>query len=754
MTWFQYDNYGTVLQSTAIKHVVTKMGYDLDGIDYVSRGYNRETKIEKFLNVFENKNKVKYKISDKKYKKFVVSDQRKESFDLFRNNHMTMTRSLKTSSELYQLNYEYDAFICGSDQIWTPRAYNSKYYLDFVADSNKKIAYAPSFGLTTIENPILKKRVKESLYDFKYLSVREEQGASIIKEITGKEAKVVVDPTLLLNEDEWDNYIIERKIERPYILCYFLGRNEKYWKHVNELSKKLQLEIVILPIYPKDYTRFGHIDVSAGPGEFLSLIKNANLVCTDSYHGTIFSIIYKRPFLCYKRFSDKDKYSQNSRIYNLLNKLNLNDCIVKNYDVSLEKKINLNNNTYNMLNNEVIFSKKYLEDSLSKAITSTFDEYNYAITNTCCGCGVCRNVCSNNAIKIIMNADGFYIATRDMSKCIRCGLCKKVCAFNGDRGNTINAPLYMLRSKSDNVLNTSTSGGAAYEISRLLSEKGYDVYGCTYDKNKNIAKHGKVKSGDLSSLKLFQGSKYIQSNVADSIKEINTSYKTVFFGTPCQIAGLDNLLRLKKKRKNFILVELICFGVPTIHLWHKYLYEIKSKFKLGVNTKVFFRYKPKGWKIKYICVKGDKKVYLKKDSKDMFYRYFELRNCFMPSCYECNYRDTSKADIKIGDYWGDKYDMYKKSGASMVLGITQEGILILEELAKIDKVDLVKESCIDYYMIQGVENPIIPNYYNELINELKKNDSTLSSIMRKYFYIYDINKKLSNAYSKIKKIFK
>lgn len=756
MTWFQHDNYGTVLQSVATTRVIKNMGHCLEGIDYISEGYDRTTKLEKLLTPSIVKEKMKRSFKYKKYHKEVYTEDRAQAFKRFKEKHLSM-RKAQTSSELYRLNKEYDAFICGSDQIWSPREFNSKYYLDFVEVENKMIAYAPSFGRSVIKKEFAKKRIAENLKRFKHLSIREKQGADLIKELTDLEARVVLDPTLLLTAEEWDDYLISVDTPSAYILCYFLGDNEEYWKHVKKLSEQYGLKVIIIPIFKKDFYR-GYITLDGiGPGEFLYLVKKASFVCTDSFHGTIFSLLYKRPFLTYKRFSDKNVESQNSRIYNLLNLINLQDRLVSNNRFNIDNIYKCDfEKTFNLISVEKHKSMLYLEDSLNDAFKYTFKN-NYKITNTCSGCSVCVNVCKHKAISIEINNQGFYEAIIDKENCTGCGLCKKVCPYNGGKGENIdkeNAILYMLRSTTKTTLATSTSGGASYEISKLLSNQGYDIVGCTYDKESSTAIHKKAKSGDISSLSMFQGSKYIQSNTKEAFKDVLLSKNAVVFGTPCQIAGLDNLLKIKGRREDFVLVDLICHGVPSNYLWYKYLNEGSKKYGYGREPEVQFRFKKKGWKKIHIYVSGNNNTYIRRNTKDMFYKYFELQNCYMPSCYECNYRITSKADIRIGDYWGEKYDKYKITGASMVISMTSSGKSVLEKLQEKNMVELIKEDILDYWNVQFPVNPIKPLYYDELISELKSSDLDLKSILNKYSKIEYLNKVLSTNYAKIKRIVK
>lgn len=116
------------------------------------------------------------------------------------------TSCYKTYSELNDLNMEYDAFVCGSDQIWSPLCYDSKYFLDFVENTDKMIAYAPSIGSTKIDDSIIREKMFQHISRFKHLAVREQQGAELIKKLTGHDAKVVLDPTLLMDAAEWDEF--------------------------------------------------------------------------------------------------------------------------------------------------------------------------------------------------------------------------------------------------------------------------------------------------------------------------------------------------------------------------------------------------------------------------------------------------------------------------------------------------------------------------------------------------------------------
>ncbi len=755
MTWYHYPNFGTALQVTASSYIIRKLGYQVDVIQYIPGGklitLKNDTNIKYYL-------KKAYGKINRKNNREMIDEKRISAFKKFLKESITLTSECKVSSELFKLNDQYDAFVCGSDQIWAPSLFNSKYFLDFVRYTNKMVAYAPSIGLSLIQDENVKNRMKDSISRFKHLSIREEQGKKLIKEICNKDAALVLDPTLLLSPDEWDTMGAESHENKPYILCYFLGNNIESWDHIKKLSERVNINVKVIPVFNEDLKRGFDIAYGVGPAEFLSLIKNASFVCTDSFHGTAFSINYQKPFYTYERFSSKDGNNQNSRIYNILKLAGLEDRIIKSGECVSENPLKCD---FKEVKTRIEVAREksitYLKESLKSATNSIDENSDIEITNTCCGCGVCAAVCGHGAINIKRNERGFLSADTSEDKCVHCGLCKKVCPYNGGRSQEINKDkhsLYMLRSKDKEVLNTSSSGGAAYEISKLLNNKGYDVVGCIYDKENGEAVHGIVPAGDIEKLNVFQGSKYIQSNTYDVFKDVaKTSQKAVVFGTPCQISGIDRLLRLRNKRDKFILVDLICHGVPTQNLWNKYLKEGSTKYGYGLTPDVMFRDKTKGWREKHIDIQGNGKLYDNHDEKDLFYRFFLLRHCNMPACYECAYRTASAADIRLGDYWGPRYKKVK-DGVSMVIAMTTVGEEVLKELKDTNKIELENKECNEYWTVQYPQNPIKPVFYDELNKDLNDDSLSLQEIADKYCTKFESAKKVSKAYAMAYSLYK
>ena len=172
--------------------------------------------------------------------------------------------------------------------------------------------------------------------DFEYLSSREESGAKLIKKITGKDVPVTVDPTLTLDKIEWEEYCQYSKIEipkSPYIFCYLLGDNAEHREIIKSLKQMTGCQIITMPHFKKFVTAdVGFADqelFEVSPSDFVKLIANAEYVCTDSFHGTVFSNIYEKKYFVFERYQTNNIKSTNSRIYSLLNLLGTNNRLIK-----------------------------------------------------------------------------------------------------------------------------------------------------------------------------------------------------------------------------------------------------------------------------------------------------------------------------------------------------------------------------------------------------------------------------------------
>ena len=759
MTWHTYENYGSVLQASSLYRFVQNAGYNVDFIQY----YPKNGLVKEYIPPFIKRclNKIKM-IPYKNY----CSEKRSRLFWDFVNKRTSVSQKCVSYPELNDLNDKYSAFICGSDQIWSPLCYDENYFLTFVKNNSRMIAYAPSFGSAHIQNENIRKRIAEHVSRFNHLSVREQQGAKLIKELTGQDAKVVLDPTLLMNSQEWDMYAdtdTALKIkDKKYIICYFLGESGKYMGYVKNLSKRTGMPFFVIPITVKQKKSGNAVPFEVGPQEFVSLIRNAAYVCTDSFHGMAFSINYNVPFSVFKRFGDNDPKNQNSRIISLLDILGLSNRLV-NYNSKNAYKADLScdfSDANERLAQLRSSSADYLRNALYDAVNSNDIETGnkeYKITDMCCGCGACSSVCNKDAISIVQDADGFEHYSIDPNKCVRCGQCKTVCPMTGISAPYIKNSLamYSMKSKSKSVLKISSSGGIGHELATTLLNKGYAVCGCMYDNVDNSAKHIWIMPGENEKLSYLQGSKYIQSKSSDALKQITSLAKThnvAFFGTPCQAAAVDKLLRKNGLRENAIIVDLICHGVPTQHLWNKYLNDIDKKYGTGKHPTVLFRSQEKEWRRRLLRIYGNGKSYVKNEHVDDFYAFFRRGLCYMRSCSDCPYRERSAADLRIGDYWGERFK-YDKQGVSMVIANTASGNEVINYLQG-NTCDAEKQNLSEYWSVQYPHNPHYPLVREQLIDELKSNAADLHQLRKKYCSYYDRTERISKALHKVKELIK
>lgn len=332
VTWYAGNNYGSTLQAYALQHVIKKNGHDCDILLY------KPGKLKNWILKIQNgsvKATLDYKLNEFYIKKqYGNVPSNITLFDQFRSKFQTFSKPVSSNSELKEIEKKYDYFVCGSDQIWSPYYFDPTYFLDFTNPS-KRISYAPSFGVNEIPHKKIK-QYQKCLKDFNDISVREEQGTKIVKDVLKKEARVVLDPTLLLSAEEWRNIESCNVHEKNYIVCYFLRKNEKYLDFVKKLAIEKNCEIKLIPMVAGDFNKEYATKEPIGPSQWLELIDKAQYVVTDSFHCTVFSIIFKKNFYTFRAFSDNNKRSQNSRIDNLLNFTNLNFRVVNENRVNYE----------------------------------------------------------------------------------------------------------------------------------------------------------------------------------------------------------------------------------------------------------------------------------------------------------------------------------------------------------------------------------------------------------------------------------
>lgn len=333
VTLTKNPNYGNALQNIAMQWILRKMG----------------TNPQTIVN-YDGSSLFVYKGNIRYYAKMILNKHNMRAKDKRRIQFLKcLTKYVEFSKAFWMNNHiqnfdsdSYDYFITGSDQVWNPffGVASSFEMLDFVP-SDKRISYAASFGVNSLNGLDESKTnfIAQSLRKFNSVSVREEAGVEIVRELSGVKAELCLDPTMLMTPEEWDDLLEKPKQKLPnrYIAVYMLGDiTAEYEKNISSIAEAKEAEVINLLT-----DKFFYLN----PLEFAWIIKNALFVCTDSFHATVFSILYHRNF---KIFDRKDKHeNQNSRFDTLLSICGIIDSDNINWNateecISLERERSIN----------------------------------------------------------------------------------------------------------------------------------------------------------------------------------------------------------------------------------------------------------------------------------------------------------------------------------------------------------------------------------------------------------------------------
>lgn len=362
--------------------------------------------------------------------------------------------------------------------------------------------------------------------------------------------------------------------------------------------------------------------------------------------------------------------------------------------------------------------------------------------NKCMGCGGCEIICSTDAIKIKMSQDGFWRPEIDLGKCVNCGKCDLLCPVNSQQTRPA-FEAFSFKSKNKEVLQKSASGGFGYEFS-LASIDKLPVCSVEYDNKKAMPVH-KVATNETD-LEKRRNSIYLQSYTVSGFKEILKLKRGIVFGSPCQISFLNNLLIKESIREQYLLIDFFCHGVPSYNVWKKYM-EASELF--DKNPDVVFRSKKYGWGNFTIesRAKNEANYSDKVKNDDIFFRIFLENMVLNECCYTCPYHgNNSSADIRIGDFWGEKYKD-DRDGVTGILVFTENGS---DALKTINFSALFQKETISDVLSGQISNDLpIPSCRKKLLSALQTSKSLKkinSTIIFKYKLIRKINRMIGRKY--------
>ena len=337
ITIHKINNYGSVFQAYALQKVCEDLGYKAEIIDY------------NFPNEAHSNNKYavrRVQSNEPHWIKMIYAlalIRQHKSISAFVDKYQHLSaKQYNSPEELKSDAPQYDVYITGSDQLWNPRFCNGDpaFMLHFAPDGALKISYAASISANRLPDE-LHPLYKELLGRYSHIAVRENSGVQVIKDITGKDATVVLDPTLLLNKEQWNAIAApKRQFKKKYILCYFLNYTFNAFPYVDELAqymhKQTGYEIVRVARPPHHLgVPHTHYKVGASPEEFLALVRDAEMVLTTSFHGTAFAVNYGKPVFSVVQ----DRNASDSRQVSLMHNLGLDEQVLSVKDAMPDRRL-------------------------------------------------------------------------------------------------------------------------------------------------------------------------------------------------------------------------------------------------------------------------------------------------------------------------------------------------------------------------------------------------------------------------------
>ncbi len=367
LTFHAAYNYGSCLQAYALQTFLNKNNNEFEIINY--RPYNQHGMYSLInLRYFNKGVLVKNVYNILHFKKIL---ERNKKYDEFIHKYFLLSnQNYLDEKELAKIINNYETIVCGSDQIWnlSKSTYDRSlaYYLELDKKFNgNAIAYAPSFGDTI--NNIVKNEMFDIKYlkNFDYLSFRENDVVKIMRDM-GFDSTLVLDPTLLLNKEDWEKLVGPPIVNKPYIFYYSLNCKEYSMKFVEKISAENNLPVITSFMHPRESLKKIKIYGNSGPLEFLNLLYYSTLVCSNSFHGTVFSIIFQKDFYAIFDEDEEQNIIRENRKASLLEQLGLSKHIssYSNY-VSLD---DIKNTNYNDVEEKLDKLRKISSDYLLNAI--------------------------------------------------------------------------------------------------------------------------------------------------------------------------------------------------------------------------------------------------------------------------------------------------------------------------------------------------------------------------------------------------
>lgn len=317
MTFLHNDNDGSILQALALQTALKELGHDAEAIDY------RPSRGEKLRNLIVSGNSPRLVVEGMRKRGVRSYGASSSLHERFLREQLSLSRPCRDHAALRSVAEQYDLLIAGSDQIWSPVWLNPAYFLDFT--QKPRIAYAASLGVREPPSKAKRRRMADLVKPFAAVSVREEEGAALLRHIAGVTPAVLPDPVMLRTREQWQALSTPPTEDAPYLLCYFIGDQPGYWEQARTLSRQLGVPALAVPKTEAAHRSGLPLAENVSPDRWLGLLRGARHILTDSFHASAFSCILNRPFTVLRRYREDDPENKNSRVDQLLRVTGLTD---------------------------------------------------------------------------------------------------------------------------------------------------------------------------------------------------------------------------------------------------------------------------------------------------------------------------------------------------------------------------------------------------------------------------------------------
>ncbi len=698
VTFHSAHNYGAVLQAWSLQEYLRQQGHQPEIVNL------RLPVIDKLYRIVNKTNKkvckswrVNCLVNEAYYRarciyRYIMPDTGKvekyRKFEHFINHVLPVTKEFSQYEDLCKANLRYDALIAGSDQIWNAvmmKNISPAYFLQFANEDAIRISYAASIGTDEIPEEY-KMLFRRYLRSFDHISVREKRAQEEVEALTSLPVDLVADPTFLLDQKAFDALREEPKASGKYIYVHnvHLSRvDEALNGVVEEMSKRLNLPVIHNWNKKIFSNEAGHF--TGGVGEFLGLVASAEYIVTNSFHCTVFAIIYRRNFITVPHYKHPD------RMRNLLESLGIPEHLIGDRKL-VPKDLQQLSIDYKKVEEKKAAMGAHAKEFLEKSLTAKRADSKKSFIKTgdvfqCCGCGACKDICPKQAIFMKEDAEGFLYPAVDEDKCDHCGKCEEVCIYQNK--SVLNPEkagfpkIYAAHHKDREVLKRSASGGAFTALYRAVLKKGGAVAGVGYDEDFRVTYS---LAEDEEGCRRFCGLKNVfadSGEIKPQVRKLLEGGRHVLFsGTPCQIAGLKSFLG--KDYPNLYTVEIIDNGGGSPKVFRKFCDYLEGAYKSKLAN-MQFQNRFKGPDSLFVVTEFESGSIDVEDALQHKYnRAWKDGSIQRPACYMCEFAESKwgTADIAIGEYKDARKRHPAMSGAQGVTLVkinTQKGERLFEE---------------------------------------------------------------------------